>query len=113
MSPEDAKIIFGNISELAILADTVTQRLEKALGAVVECGHGQDAVGSLILDIVHDLEKPYKHYITRHSSAMQHLTSLPQIPPISIIHNQSLLSHEWDLSLLLINPFNIPSSWML
>jgi hypothetical protein len=109
MSPEDAKIIFGNITELAILADTVTQQLEKALGAVVEGGHGQDAVGSLFLDIVHDLEKPYKQYITRHPSAMQHLTSLPQTPALTAYLNytQSVatsLSHAWDLSSLLIKP---------
>ena len=109
MSPEDAKIIFGNISDLAILADTVTQQLEKALGAVVEGGQGQDAVGSLFLDIVHDLEKPYKQYITRHPSAMQHLTSLPQTPALTAYLNYtqsvaSSLSHAWDLSSLLIKP---------
>ena len=109
MSPEDAKIIFGNITELAILADTVTQQLEKALGAVVEGGHGQDTVGSLFLDIVHDLEKPYKQYITRHPSAMQHLTSLPQTPALTAYFNYtqsvaSSLSHAWDLSSLLIKP---------
>ena len=109
MTPEDAKIIFGNITELAILADTVTQQLEKALGAVVEGGQGQDAVGSLFLDIVHDLEKPYKQYITRHPSAMQHLTSLPQTPALTAYLNYtqsvaSSLSHAWDLSSLLIKP---------
>ena len=109
MSPEDAKIIFGNISELAVLADTVTQQLEKALGSFVEGGQGQDAVGSLFLDIVHDLEKPYKQYITRHPSAMQHLTSLPQTPALTAYLNytQSVatsLSHAWDLSSLLIKP---------
>jgi hypothetical protein len=70
MSPGDAKIIFGNISEPAILADTVTQQLEKALCAVVEGGQGQDAVGFLFLDTVHDLEKPYKQYITRHRACI-------------------------------------------
>jgi RhoGEF domain len=109
MSPEDAKIIFGNISELAIFADTLTQNLEKALGAVVEGGQGQDAVGSLFLDIVCDLEKPYKQYITRHPSAMQHLTNLPQTPALTayLTYTQSVassLSHAWDLSSLLIKP---------
>ena len=109
MSPEDAKIIFGNISELAILADTLTQKLERALGAVVEGGQGQDAVGSLFLDIAYDLEKPYKQYITRHSSAMQHLTNLPQTPALAayLTYTQSVassLSHAWDLSSLLIKP---------
>ena len=109
MSPEDAKIIFGNITELAILADTVTHQLEKALGAFVEGGQGQDAVGSLFLDIVHDLEKPYKQYITRHPSAMQHLTNLPQTPALTAYLNYtqsvaSSLSHAWDLSSLLIKP---------
>ena len=109
MSPEDAKIIFGNIAELAILADTVTKQLEKALGAVIEGGQGQDAVGSLFLDIVHDLERPYKQYITRHPSAMQHLTSLPQTPALTAYLNYtqsvaSSLSHAWDLSSLLIKP---------
>ena len=109
MTPEDAKIIFGNISELAIFADTLTQELEKALGAIVEGGQGQDAVGSLFLDIAPDLERPYKQYITRHSSSMQHLQNLPQTPALAayLSHTQTVassLSHAWDLSSLLIKP---------
>ena len=109
MSSEDAKIIFGNISELAIFADALTQKLEKALGAVVEGGQGQDAVGALFLDVANDLGKPYKQYITRHSSAMEHLTNLPQTPDLIayLTYTQSVassLSHAWDLSSLLIKP---------
>ena len=109
MSPEDAKIIFGNITELAIFSDTLTQELEKALGAVVEGGQGQDAVGALFLEIASDLERPYKQYITRHPSAIQHLQNLPQSPALTayLSYTQTVassLSHAWDLSSLLIKP---------
>jgi len=109
MSPEDAKIIFGNISELAIFADALGQELESALGALVEGGQGPDSVGSLFLEIAPDLEGPYKQYITRHPSALQHLQSLPQTPALTayLSHTQTVassVSHAWDLSSLLIKP---------
>ena len=109
MSPEDAKIIFGNISDLAIFSDTLSQELERALGSVLEGGEGQDSVGALFLDIAHDLERPYKLYITRHPSALQHLQNLPQTPALAtyLSYTQSIassLSHAWDLSSLLIKP---------
>jgi hypothetical protein len=52
MTPEDAKIIFGNITEIAVFTDMFTEELEAALGSVVEGGQGPDAVGALFLRIV-------------------------------------------------------------
>lgn len=54
MTPEDAKIIFGNISEIAVFADMFAEELELALGSFVEVedGQGTDAVGALFLRIV-------------------------------------------------------------
>lgn len=56
-----------------------------------------------------DLEKPYKHYITRHPTALQHLQALPQTPALQayLTYTQtvaSTVSHAWDLSSLLIKP---------
>ena len=55
------------------------------------------------------MERPYKHYITRHPAALTHLQSLPQTPALTAYLAQtqsaaSSLSHAWDLSSLLIKP---------
>lgn len=52
MSTEDAKIIFNNIAELALFSDMFCDRLQDALGAVVEGGIGEDCVGDLFRRIV-------------------------------------------------------------
>lgn len=52
MTLEDTKIIFSNITELAIFSDMFCDSLEEALGSVVEGGQGDDRVGALFLDIV-------------------------------------------------------------
>ena len=52
MTPEDAKIIFGNLTEIAVFTDMFTEELEIALGSVVEGGQGTDVVGALFLRIV-------------------------------------------------------------
>ena len=52
MTKEDAKIIFSNVAELAILSDGFTEGLEDALGSVLEGGSGQDRVGALFLEMV-------------------------------------------------------------
>lgn len=55
MTPEDVKIIFSNITEIAVFTDMFTEELEIALGSVVEGGQGTDAVGALFLRIVSPL----------------------------------------------------------
>ena len=55
------------------------------------------------------MERPYKHYITRHPAALTHLQSLPQTLALTTYLTQtrsaaSSLSHAWDLSSLLIKP---------
>jgi hypothetical protein len=52
MSREDTRLIFSNVPELALFADMFTERLERALGSVLDGGNGQDRVGRLFLDIV-------------------------------------------------------------
>jgi len=49
MTQEDAKIIFGNFTEIAIFTDMFTEELELALGSVVEGGQGTDVLGALFL----------------------------------------------------------------
>ncbi|KAF8171877.1 hypothetical protein BJ912DRAFT_860280 [Pholiota molesta] len=109
MTPEDAKIIFSNVSELAMFSDMFTEELELALGDVVEGGRGDDFVGALFLRIIPDLERPYKTYITRHPTALAHLQALPQTPALQsyLAYTQSIassVSHAWDLASLLIKP---------
>ena len=55
------------------------------------------------------MERPYKHYITRHPTALQHLQILPQTPALQnyLTYTQTVassLSHAWDLASLLIKP---------
>lgn len=52
MTAEDAKIIFSNVSELAVFSDQLSEELELALGDIVEGGQGEDCVGALFLRIV-------------------------------------------------------------
>ncbi|KAF9486081.1 hypothetical protein BDN70DRAFT_870597 [Pholiota conissans] len=109
MTQEDAKIIFSNISELALFSDMFTEELELALGDIVEGGQGDDYVGALFLRIIPDLERPYKMYITRHPTALQHLQALPQTPALQtyLAYTQNIassVSHAWDLASLLIKP---------
>lgn len=56
-----------------------------------------------------DLERPYKTYITRHPTALQHLQALPQTLALQsyLAYTQSIassVSHAWDLASLLIKP---------
>lgn len=58
MTPEDARIIFNNIAELAVFSDQFCDALEDALGSLLEGGEGEDRVGALFADIV----SPYPHF---------------------------------------------------
>jgi hypothetical protein len=52
MSPEDVRLIFGNIAEIAVFSEVFCQALEVALGELVAAGQGDDHVGSLFLSTV-------------------------------------------------------------
>ncbi|KAF8911579.1 hypothetical protein CPB84DRAFT_1762280 [Gymnopilus junonius] len=112
MTSEDIKIIFGNIAELAELADQFTEELAYAIGsAAVEGGlQDDDYVGAIFTEkAIPRLEKPYKQYITRHPTALQHLQNLPQTPALTayLSYTQTVassVSHAWDLASLLIKP---------
>ncbi|KAH9067525.1 hypothetical protein EDB87DRAFT_2399 [Lactarius vividus] len=109
MTREDARIIFGNISDLAEFADDFVARLESALGSVLPNGEGEDCVGNLFIDTIPLMEPQYMLYITHHPAALAHLGSLPQTPALAAYHATTRtlaqqLSHAWDLPSLLIKP---------
>ncbi|KAF5354973.1 hypothetical protein D9756_005535 [Leucocoprinus leucothites] len=109
MTPDDVKLIFGNITEIAVFSDMLCQGFEEALGDLLEGGKGGDHVGALFLSIIPELERLYKQYIIRHPTALNHLQSLPQTLSLQNYlsltqHIASALSHAWDLSSLLIKP---------
>ena len=52
MTKDDVRIIFGNIAELAEFSSMFTDRLQEALGDILEDGDGEDLVGALFLEIV-------------------------------------------------------------
>lgn len=58
MSADDVRIIFSNIEEVAAFAGEFSERLEEALGNVVEGGTGEDSVGALFIEVV----GPAMHY---------------------------------------------------
>ncbi|KAF7982996.1 hypothetical protein HWV62_24610 [Athelia sp. TMB] len=109
MTLEDTRIIFGNITELAMFSDTLVERLEEALGAVLDGGTGDDRVGALFLSLIPTMEPLYKTYITRHPTALAHLSNLPVTPALTayLARSKTLassLTHAWDLPSLLIKP---------
>ncbi|KAF7289243.1 DH domain-containing protein [Mycena indigotica] len=110
MTPDDIKIIFGNIGELAELSDAFCEALERTMGSALEKADAtDDRIGELFLRYAPEVEGPYKQYITRHPSALAHLTALPTTPELTAYHAKtrdlaSSLSHAWDLASLLIKP---------
>lgn len=52
MTREDTKIVFSNVAELAMFSDMFVERLEEALGSVLDGGKGDDCVGALFLELV-------------------------------------------------------------
>ncbi|KAJ7270166.1 hypothetical protein B0H12DRAFT_1320345 [Mycena haematopus] len=110
MTPEDIKIIFGNIGELAELSDVFCEALQRTIGSALEDPDAtDDHIGELFMRFAPELEGPYKQYITRHPSALAHLTSLPSTPELTAYHQKTRdlavsLSHAWDLASLLIKP---------
>ncbi|KAF9262682.1 hypothetical protein L218DRAFT_1077882 [Marasmius fiardii PR-910] len=109
MTAEDAKIIFNNIAELARFSDRFCEQLEEALGSNIDGGVGEDHVGELFLQIIPEMERPYKQYITRQGSADEHLQNLPKTPALEAYFTQTRnystsVSHAWDLHSLLIKP---------
>lgn len=52
MTEKDTKIIFMNVADIAMFADIFSERLEEALGSVLEGGSGEDHVGALFLEMV-------------------------------------------------------------
>jgi hypothetical protein len=106
MTHEDARIIFGNILDLAELADDFVPRLETALGSVVPSGDGEEIASALFVEMVRSFPlssgpflpstKPFQDFPygasiyalhPRHPAAFAQLGSLPQTPALAAYHN--------------------------
>ncbi|KAG1727681.1 uncharacterized protein EDB91DRAFT_1061026 [Suillus paluster] len=106
LSITDIRIIFRNLSDLAVLSEMVVSKLER----VVEEGKG---VGEVFLEVIPLLAPPYTTYITAHPRALAHLDALsapPQLTPQFsrwLKESKELVeahTHAWDLPSLLIKP---------
>lgn len=127
MSREDTRIIFGNVDEVAVIANTFVNRLEEALGSLMDEEKGDDYVGALFLEVVRRshqnvlhtgltlsmqlpaMETPYKTYITQYPISLAHLNSLPPTPSLTayLSRNEILASSltlGYDLPSLLAMP---------
>ncbi|KAJ3474559.1 hypothetical protein NLI96_g12392 [Meripilus lineatus] len=109
MTKDDVRIIFNNVADIAVFSDRFTTRLEEALGNVLEGGNGEDHVGALFLEVIPEMEPLYTLYITKHPTALEHLSNLPPSPALTdyLAHTRTLaqsLTHAWDLPSLLIKP---------
>ncbi|KAG5715564.1 Rho guanine nucleotide exchange factor gef1, partial [Termitomyces sp. T112] len=109
MTFEDVRIIFSNIGDLAQFSDHFCNLIEEALGSTLDGGEGEDRLGALFIAIIPEMEKPYKYYINRHPTALNHLQSLPSTPALTEYMQRthtvaSNLSHAWDIASLLIKP---------
>ncbi|KAI0302459.1 hypothetical protein B0F90DRAFT_1816648 [Multifurca ochricompacta] len=109
MKGEDARIIFGNITELAEFTDDFLNRLEMALGSVIPNGEGEDSVGVLFMEKIPCMESPYMRYITHCLVAVARVKSLPKTPALAAYHATTCalaqqLPYAWDLPSLLIKP---------
>ncbi|CAE6442259.1 unnamed protein product [Rhizoctonia solani] len=80
MSAQDVKIVFGNIEEITVFADELSERLEVALGRVVPSGTSDDRVGELFCDLAPRMTPVYLRYITRYPAAVAHYTQLSTNP---------------------------------
>ncbi|EPQ55415.1 DH domain-containing protein [Gloeophyllum trabeum ATCC 11539] len=81
MTPHDVRRIFGNIVELAELSDTLCDRLEPALGNMLEDGGADSCVGQVFLDLIPSLEPLYKTYISGHQLSLSHYAALTTPTP--------------------------------
>lgn len=109
MTQQDIKIIFSNVNELALFSEVFSDKLEVALGEVLDGGRGKDRVGSLFLDVISEMTPLYTTYITRHATALTHLNALSNTASLQkyLAQTRQLASahtHAWDLQSLLIKP---------
>ena len=63
MKTKDVNIVFSNIEELAAFTEEFLDRLESALGELIEGNEGEDSVGRLFLEVV----RPFQRQIVSHA----------------------------------------------
>ncbi|KAG0694445.1 hypothetical protein DFH29DRAFT_1072909 [Suillus ampliporus] len=107
LSVTDIRIIFRNISDLAVLSDMLVSKLEK----VIE--EGGKGVGEVFLELIPLIAPPYTTYVTAHPRALAHLDVLSVPPQLTsqfsrwLKESKELVeahTHALDLPSLLIKP---------
>ncbi|KAI0665714.1 hypothetical protein C8Q78DRAFT_1083786 [Trametes maxima] len=106
MAPNDAKIVFGNIAELASFSTNFVEDLDKALGDVLEPegNPASDRVGSVFLARIPTLQALYHTYITKQPAAIEHLAKLPRTAALDVYSTQT-----WVLAFNMSNVRDLPS----
>ncbi|KAI0645337.1 hypothetical protein C8Q79DRAFT_971210 [Trametes meyenii] len=106
MAPDDVRIIFGNIAQLASFSADFVEELDKGLGDVLEPEGNptSDRLGSVFLARIPTLQGLYHTYITEHPAAIEHLARLPRTAALDAYSVQT-----WVLAFNMSNVRDLPS----
>ncbi|KAF8119556.1 Dbl homology domain-containing protein, partial [Boletus edulis] len=84
MTDDDVRSIFRNISDIASLSSRFVERLEtvanRRMTQINEGGSDEGNVGNVFLDIIPDLERLYKTYLSTHPAARSRLRQFSKSP---------------------------------
>ncbi|CUA67519.1 Rho guanine nucleotide exchange factor 6 [Rhizoctonia solani] len=82
MSAQDVEVVFGNIKEISLLADELSDRL----GSIILGGIGDYQVGKLFCELAPRMTPMYLAYITRHPAAVARYNQLSANPTPAMAH---------------------------
>lgn len=106
MSPQDLRIVFANVEEIAAFAGTFANLLSNAAGSE-DSDAMDDRIGEVFVEMIPRIEQVYSTYCVRHHRAIIRLQELePSLR--SYFSECKTLSqgrtNAWDLASLLIKP---------
>ncbi|KAI0645335.1 hypothetical protein C8Q79DRAFT_971200 [Trametes meyenii] len=104
MTPDDVKVIFSNVEELASFSATFADDLEEALALESDKSLNSDRVGKTFLARISTLQTLYQTYTAKHPAAIERFNGLPESPALKMY-----ISQTWVLASNLSNVRDLPS----